>query len=382
MGQENVFTDEQHLADCINADEDARNGRLSLPFCAVAPANTEQLSQLLKICHLRKIPVVTSTYNSTSSGQQVIESAIFVDVQRLFTASRVDEAAFTCTISPATRLSELQYILADRNLCFPLVTSHNALTTLRDLIESGASGANSLGFGTLSQWLLDMTVVLPDGTIVKTDSSDPLANLYIGSQGALGVVSEVNLRLIPTPEASYTSMCRFADVSTAVRAAKKIYAAGLNATSIEIGPSAMDTDSTTRTWMPQFLRTTHSAEVVEGGSADHTCTLTLRFDGGRSLIHQSIANAQALAKSLGCTRIETTRETATTPSIASSISEATQTSAEISVSISGMDDLVVTAQSALHQIDPNMRIVGYLADGTFKGESIQHACNLCARTDA
>lgn len=191
------------------------------PSLIVFPESTGDVSRVLKVCNDFLIPVVAIAGGTSLEGQILSQSGgISLDFSRMKALVEVNENDLDCTVQPGLTYLELNELLADRGVWFPLDPGPGA--AIGGMCACRCSGSTAVRYGSMRDNVLSLTVVLGDGTIVKTggrarksSAGYDLTRLFIGSEGTLGIVTEATLKLHVIPSHSYAMKLTFSDIASA-----------------------------------------------------------------------------------------------------------------------------------------------------------------------
>ena len=248
------------------------------------PLSTEEVSALLRYAHEHRVPVTPRGAGANLVGSTVpLEGGIILDLSRMDRVLELDEDTMTVTVEPGMLLQDLQAYVEARGLFYPPDPGEKA-SSIGGNISTNAGGMRAVKYGVTRDYVLAMTVVLPDGrvmelgkTVCKTSSGYSLLHLMIGSEGTLGVITELTLKLIPKPEMNVSLILPFADVETAIASVPKIKLANLDPQSIEF----MERDIVDSS--AAFTGNTIFPTVVDGKEAGAYILVTLVGDSEAEL---------------------------------------------------------------------------------------------------
>ena len=248
------------------------------------PLSTEEVSALLSCAHEHRVPVTPRGAGTNLVGSTVpLEGGIILDLSRMDRVLELDEDTMTVTVEPGMLLQDLQAYVEARGLFYPPDPGEKA-SSIGGNISTNAGGMRAVKYGVTRDYVLAMTVVLPDGrvmelgkTVCKTSSGYSLLHLMIGSEGTLGVITELTLKLIPKPEMNVSLILPFADVETAIASVPKIKLANLDPQSIEF----MERDIVDSS--AAFTGNTIFPTVVDGKEAGAYILVTLVGDSEAEL---------------------------------------------------------------------------------------------------
>ncbi|MGQ9543366.1 MAG: FAD-binding oxidoreductase [Candidatus Bathyarchaeia archaeon] len=204
VGGRNVLSDETELL-CYSYDASHYH---NLPDIVVFPGSTGEVSEIIKLANEEHIPVTPRGAGTSLSGGPVpVKAGIVLILSRMSKILDFDQENLTVTCEVGIALRELNRFLSVRGLFFPIDPGSSDTVTLGGMIGENAAGMHSLKYGKTKDRVLDLEVVLPTGRIInlgskcyKCASGYDLKDLFIGSEGTLGVVTKATLRVSPIPE--------------------------------------------------------------------------------------------------------------------------------------------------------------------------------------
>ena len=204
------------------------------------PESNEEVSKILKICNKYKIPVVPFGTGTSLEGNVVgNENGITISLEKMNKILSVNAEDFDCRVQACVTKEQLNEYLREDGVFFPIDPGANA--AIGGMASTSASGTMAVKYGTMKTAITGLTVVLPNGDIIRTGSRTKktsagynLTNLFIGSEGTLGIITEVHLRLSPIPESIMSAVCHFPKLENAVQTAQQIIQYGVPIARIEM----------------------------------------------------------------------------------------------------------------------------------------------------
>jgi len=211
-----------------------------LSKAVVFPETNEEVSKILRLCNEHKIPVVPFGTGTSLEGNVVgNDKGITICLEKMNKILDVNVDDFDCRVQACVTKEQLNDYLREDGVFFPIDPGANA--AIGGMAATSASGTMAVKYGTMKTVITGLTVVLPNGDIIKTGSRTKktsagynLTNLFIGSEGTLGIITEVQLRLSPIPESIMSAVCHFPSLENAVQTAQQIIQYGVPIARIEM----------------------------------------------------------------------------------------------------------------------------------------------------
>ena len=211
-----------------------------LSKAVVFPETNQEVSQILRLCNENKIPVVPFGTGTSLEGNVVgNEKGITISLEKMNKILSVNAEDFDCRVQACVTKEQLNEYLREDGVFFPIDPGANA--AIGGMASTSASGTMAVKYGTMKTVITGLTVVLPNGDIIntggrtkKTSAGYNLTNLFIGSEGTLGVITEVQLRLSPIPESIMSAVCHFPTLEKAVQTAQQVIQYGVPIARIEM----------------------------------------------------------------------------------------------------------------------------------------------------
>ncbi|MBN3298197.1 LDHD protein, partial [Amia calva] len=234
------------------------------PDVVVWPRSVEEVSALAKVCHRHRLPIIPfGTGTGLEGGVGAVKGGVSFDLRKMESILDLHQEDFDVTVEPGVTRTALNSYLRDSGLWFPVDPGADA--SLCGMAATSASGTNAVRYGTMRENVLNLEVVLADGTVFhtagkgrrpritdlashfcgavsdspplpfqrKTSAGYNLTNLFVGSEGTLGILTKTTLRLYGIPEAMVSAVCSFPSVQTAVDSTVQILQCGIPIARIE-----------------------------------------------------------------------------------------------------------------------------------------------------
>ena len=216
-----------------------------LPDAVVFPNSTEEVQEIVRTCAEYKVPIIPfGTGTSLEGAVNAPAGGISIDMMRMNKVLQVNAEDLDVVLQPGVTRSELNVHLRDQGLFFPIDPGADA--SLGGMAATRASGTNAVRYGTMRDNVINLTVVMPDGNVVKTggrarksSAGYDLTRLMVGSEGTLGVITEMTLRLHGIPENISAGVCQFPSVEDACNTTILAMQSGLPMARIELLDSLM-----------------------------------------------------------------------------------------------------------------------------------------------
>ena len=197
-------------------------------------------SKIVKLCNDNSVPIVPFGTGTSLEGHVLgNEKGITLSLENMSNILDINSEDFDCRVEAFVTRKQLNEELKNKGLFFPIDPGANA--SLGGMTATSASGTMAVKYGTMKTIVMGLTVVLPNGDIIKTGTRTKktsagynLTNLFIGSEGTLGIITEVHLRLSPIPESIMSAVCQFPDLESAVLTAQEIIQYGVAIARVEM----------------------------------------------------------------------------------------------------------------------------------------------------
>jgi D-lactate dehydrogenase (cytochrome) len=294
----NIVPDEDRTH--VDGEEVERHGRVITyhaprsPDAVVFPKNKAEVVEILRFANGRGVPVVPYGQGSSLEGHTIpVYGGISLDLSLMNGILEVRPEDFVARVEPGVTHGQLNERLEEHGLLFPVDPGWDA--SLGGMAATNASGTNAVRYGVMRDQVLGLEVVLADGTVMRTgemamksSAGYDLTGLFVGSEGTLGVFTELTLRLYPMPENSVAARVVFPDIESAGRAAVAMIRSGMLIGRVELVDA----------------RTVEAVNSYKGTEYAASATLFLEFGGSEAAVERDVAVAREVSESDRCDAFE------------------------------------------------------------------------------
>jgi glycolate oxidase len=239
IGKEIIFTDPEILS---NYASDYTEDISCLPHVVIKPNTTSDISKVLSFCNKHKVPVTPRGAGTGLSGGSIpIKGGVSLSMEKFDKILDIDEENFQATVESGVINDHFQTAVKDKGLFYPPDPASKGSCFLGGNIAHSSGGPKALKYGTTKDYVLNLEVVLPNGEIIWT-GSDTLKNstgynftqLFLGSEGTLGIVTKIVFKLLPLPKHDLLMLAKFNSIDDACKTVPQIFTQGVQPSALEL----------------------------------------------------------------------------------------------------------------------------------------------------
>lgn len=338
----------------------------NLPDVVVSPSTTEEVSQVMRVAHREGIPVVPRGMGSGLAGGSIPSAGgIALNLTRMNRILEIDRVNMVAVAQAGVVTADLQAEVARSGLYYPPDPSSQRQSTIGGNIACNAGGAHCLKYGVTSDYVMALEVVLADGRSLRSGGKTiknvvgyDLTQLFIGSEGTLGVITEATLRLIPPPKATRTALAVFPHLIDAGVAVKHILEAGIIPVAMEI--------------MDDMTIATVEAHKQMGLPLDVEAVLIIETDGDPDQAQREIEQIAELCRENGAREVRVAEDEreglelmAARKSVSPSLARRrpNKLGEDITVPRSAVPEVIARIKEISRRFDLPIPIFGHIGDG-------------------
>ncbi|KAI2610446.1 FAD-linked oxidase-like protein [Hypoxylon sp. NC1633] len=343
-----------------------------LPVAVAYPRSTDQVSVIARVCHKYRVPIIPYSGGSSLEGNfSAPYGGISVDFAFMDQIIQFNKEDMDVVVQPSIGWQDLNTELSKRGagLFFPIDPGPSA--KIGGMIGTNCSGTNAVKYGTMKDWVINLTVVLADGTVIKTrrrprksSAGYNLNGLFVGSEGTLGLVTEATLKLAVVPEEFSVAVVTFPTIRDAASAAAVVMQTGVPVAAMEIMDEVQ-------------------MKVVNMGGATaprvwkEMPTLFFKFAGTKAGVKENIARVQAITKSNKGSNFEFAKDLKEQHLLWSARKESLWSmlalrkegeevwSTDVAVPFSRLADIIEVSKKEMDDLGLFASILGHIGDGNF-----------------
>lgn len=211
-----------------------------IPDVVVRPENTQDVANVVKICYENNLPIVPRGAGTGLTGAGVaLKGGVMIDLKSMNKILEYDDDNFVVKVQPGVYLNDLAQDALSRGYMYPPDPGEK-FATIGGNVSTNAGGMRAVKYGTTRNYVKEMEVVLPTGevtrfgaNVAKTSTGYSLINLMIGSEGTLGIITELTLKLIPAPKETVSLVIPYENLDDCISTVPKLFRSNLNPQAIE-----------------------------------------------------------------------------------------------------------------------------------------------------
>jgi len=237
-GYHNIFTDQESI---FKYSKDETEDLSFYPDVVIKPKNVMEISAILKYCNEHHIPVTPRGGGTGLSGGALpVHGGVVLTLERFNKIIDIDERNLQATVEPGVITEEFMNAVAEKGLLYPVDPSSKGTCFIGGNMAHGSGGPRVIKYGTIREYVLNFEVVLPNGDIIWTGANTlkyasgyNLTQLMIGSEGTLGIITKIVVKLIPQPKHNILLLASFPSNEDACAAVSSIFRAGITPSAVE-----------------------------------------------------------------------------------------------------------------------------------------------------
>ena len=238
LGNENVFLESETLK---NYGHDETEDLSFLPEMVLKPIDTEQISKIMSYCNAERIPVTPrGAGTGLSGGALPIMGGVILSTEKLNRILHIDERNLQATVEPGVINQVLQEAVIEKGFFYPPDPSSKGSSFLGGNLAENAGGPKAVKYGVTKDYILNLEVVLPNGevfwtaaNVLKNSTGYNLTQLMVGSEGTLGIITKIVVKLIPYPTQNLLMLVPFFSAEKACEAVSAVFRAGITPSALE-----------------------------------------------------------------------------------------------------------------------------------------------------
>lgn len=351
---------------CEQHGHDESGWETHAPDAVLFARSTEDVSAAMKICHQYHFPVIAFGAGTSIEGHvQALQGGLSIDLTQMNQILRVNAEDMDCQVQAGVTRLQLAAEIRDTGLFFSVDPGADA--TFGGMAATGASGTNTVRYGTIRENVRGLTVVLADGSVIKTggrarksSAGYDLTHLFIGSEGTLGIITELTVKLHGLQEASSSAVCCFPSIDAAVNTVIQAIQHGIPIARMEL------LDGTS-------IRAINSYSSMNYPELPH---LFMEFHGSHSSVQEQAQQVQELATENGGQSFEWATKTEERnrilkarhdvyPAAVSTHPGCRPVTTDVCVPISRLAECIAETEKMIGETDLPSAILGHVGDGNF-----------------
>lgn len=213
-----------------------------IPDLVVIPRDVQEISKIMKVCYENEIKITPMARKTGLAGSALaVEGGIILSMERFDKIIEIDENNYQITVEPYVKNYAIQTAVKEKGLFYPPDPASYKISSIGGNVAMSAGGPKAVKYGCTREYVLNLEVVLPSGEIIQTganvlknSSGYNLTQLFIGSEGTLGVITKIVLKLIPLPKYDVLMFASFSNMKDACTSVNTIMAMGIVPSGLEL----------------------------------------------------------------------------------------------------------------------------------------------------
>ncbi|SPO00116.1 probable D-lactate dehydrogenase (cytochrome) [Cephalotrichum gorgonifer] len=343
-----------------------------LPVAVAYPRSTEQVSTIARICYKYRVPIIPYSGGSSLEGNFAAPyGGISVDFAYMDSIIQFNKEDMDVVVQPSIGWQDLNAQLAKMTsgLFFPIDPGPSA--KIGGMIGTNCSGTNAVKYGTMKDWVINLTVVLADGTVIKTrrrprksSAGYNLNSVFVGSEGTLGLVTEATLKLAVVPKEHSVAVVSFPSIRDAASAAAGVMQAGIPVAAMEIMDEVQ-------------MKVVNMSGMTAPRTWKELPTLFFKFAGTKASVRENISQVQGITKSNKGSNFEFAKDEKEQKLLWSARKESLWSmlalrkegeevwSTDVAVPFSRLADIIEVSKREMDDLGLFASILGHVGDGNF-----------------
>jgi D-lactate dehydrogenase (cytochrome) len=342
----------------------------TLPVAVAYPKTTAEVSTIARICHKYRVPIIPYSGGSSLEGNfSAPYGGVSVDFAFMDQILQFNKEDMDIVVQPSVSWMNLNEDIADSGLFFPVDPGPSA--KIGGMVGTNCSGTNAVRYGTMKDWVINLTVVLADGTVIKTkrrprktSAGYNLNSLFVGSEGTLGLVTEITLKLAVIPQEFSVAVVTFPTIRDAASAAAGVLRAGVPVAAMELMDEVQ-------------MRVINLSGSTRPKTWKELPTLFFKFSGTKAGVRENIGLVKAIAKTnhggdfeFAATKEEqkllwSARKESLWSMLALREKGSEVWSTDVAVPLSRLADIIEISKKELDELGLFASILGHIGDGNF-----------------
>lgn len=354
-----------------------------LPVAVAYPKTTEDVCQIAKICHKYRMPMIPySGGSSLEANFAAPYGGMSLDFAYMDQIVALHEDDMDVVVQPSLQWMHLNDKIKETGLFFPVDPGPSA--KIGGMVGTSCSGTNAVRYGTMKEWVVNLTVVLADGTVIKTrkrprksSAGYNLTGLFVGSEGTLGIITEITLKLAVIPQETTVAVVTFPTIRDAASAAAQIMRIGVPVGAMEI--------------MDEVQMNVVNRAGTTGKTWKEMPTMFFKFSGTKAGVQENISVVRSITKTHRGGDFDFAKDAREAKVLWSARKEALWSmlslkeegqevwSTDVAVPLSRLPDIIEISKKEMDDLGLFASILGHVGDGNFHESVLYDNTNLKER---